>query len=316
MFIYSHFLQFDFDKLHLSQKSDMETETTAISKENPGTAKLSYGECVSVRPVTDALNTQNSSRGKHVILITNFVDFRHRNYRQNLRFEGRDPPSANQLEERMAEITTTLQSNLKHPIIASAHIMVGEWESVQFLRSLDLVNRGKILIQFVNETVTMNMQLLYAIRCLKGNIVSISHQDNMFGAGWNQLEPDILKERKIMYALTRHSAFNSSCKDAKRYTCDDDSIGYVGSHDTFVFYVRNIAADQLKPLDSVTPNLNGMENVLMWLFRDVLGYTLVNPCKTLFIHHQHCVPKREKYRPRVNTKNTTAHSGFTDKLKP
>ena len=306
-----HFLQFD--QLHSARKSS--TETIAISEENLEKAKPSYGECVSVTPVADALNIEDSDRSKHVILLTNFVDFRNENYRQHLRIGGRDPPSANQLEQRMAEITTTLQSNLQHPNIASVHIMVREWESVQFLRSLDLVNREKIVIQFVNETVTMKMQLLYASRCLKGKIVSISHQDNMFGAGWNQLKPNILKEKKILYALTRHSALNSSCKAAKSFVCDDGAR-YVGSHDTFVFYVRSITSDQLKPLDSVTPNLNGMENVLMWLFRDILGYKLLNPCKILFVHHQHCISMREKDRRRVNTKKTTGTCGFTNKLEP
>lgn len=319
LFIFYHSLQFGRHPVRktgtIAGTETITTSTMSIAKSNPKEAEYSNGKCVSVRPVTDVFNTQNSYRSKHVTLLTNFVDFRHQNYRPNLRFGEHDPPSDYQLEERMAEITTTLQSNLQHPNIASIHILVQEWESLQFLRSLDLVNREKMVIQFVNETVTMKMQLIYASRCLAGKIVSISHQDNMFGAGWNRLEPNILKETKILYALTRHSALNSSCKAAKSFVCDDGA-SYVGSHDTFVFYVRNITTDQLKPLDSVTPNLNGMENVLMWLFRDVLGYKVLNPCKILFVHHQHCVSIREKGRRRVNTRKTTGICGFTNKLKP
>ena len=306
LFISYHFLQFgELSSVRKTLKTGMETFVEATPKK----AKLSNGECISV---TD---TQNSNRSKYLILLTNFVDFRHRNYRSNLRIGERDPPSDYQLEDRMAEIIKTLESNLQHPNIASIHILVREWESVQFLRSLDLVNGENMIIQFVNESVTMKMQLIYASKCLKGNIVSISHQDNMFGAGWDRLQPNILKENKILYALTRHSAWNSNCTAAKSYVCDDGAK-YVGSHDTFVFYVQNITTSKLKPLDLVTPNLNGMENVLMWLFRDVLGYKLLNPCKILFVHHQHCVSIRDKGRRRVNTRKTTGTCSFTNKLEP
>ena len=32
-----------------------------------------------------------------------------------------------------------------------------------------------------------------------------------------------------------------------------------------------------------------MENVLMWYFENLMGYRLWNPCKIVYVYHNHCV---------------------------
>ncbi len=199
-------------------------------------AILSQGNCV---PLTSAQTKRKGS--EKIILLTNFVDFRHENYRNNMglnlddvKFTADQPNVENALEARMFEILDALKKNLQHPMIDRMHILVAEWESVVYLRTLDLPNSRKIVLQFMNQNVTMHMQFMYSMKCLKDQIVAIVHQDNMVGEGWDHLKPDILRDNKIFYAITRHPSFKTRCFVSDGYTC----IKGGGSYDTFVFHVK------------------------------------------------------------------------------
>ena len=248
------------------------------------------------------------------ILLSNFLYFKHKNYRSNLDFAGKEP-TEEILDARIMEVINVIQSNLLHPFVQEIHLLVFEQEAVDFLKRIDFQNSKKLVIKLTSEPVTMKLEILYASKCLKNRIIAMSHQDNKFGAGWERFNPDILHQKKIMYALTRHSAFNSSCKGAKGSANCDPGYPYLGSHDTFIFDVRNgFTSDELKPMDTVTPNLSGMENVFIWMFKAKLGFNVLNPCPILNVHHHHCVPIRDKNRRRVNTGATTGWAGYTDKL--
>eukprot|EP00794_Sanderia_malayensis_P015488 gene15488-17066_t len=260
-------------------------------------AILGNGKCV--------LNETGDEREK-LVLITNFVDFRHDSYRNNMHWLLERTQTSfhvdveQALEARMTEIIHTLQVNLENNIIESIHVLVQEAESVKFLRSLALSKSEKMVIQMV-ENVTMFMQFSYACRCLKDRIIVICHQDNVLGAGWDKLQPQVLKSEKIFYSLTRHSALGSKCFASRVYNCGPDET-YTGSHDTFVFHVKDdITEEMLKPLSLVTPNMQGQEQLLMYMLETQFGYTVLNPCLTLFVHHQHCVPIRDKGRKNMES---------------
>ena len=62
------------------------------------------------------------------------------------------------------------------------------------------------------------------------------------------------------------------------------------SHDVFVLYIAaNVTMEMLMGLD-FGQNGAGMENVLMWYFEKLMGYRLLNPCKIVYVYHNHCVP--------------------------
>ena len=243
-------------------------------------------------------------------LVTNFLYFKHENYKSNLHY-GYGALTDHVVDARMMEVLDCLQDNLLHPYIHRVHVLIREKEAVNFLKRIDFENAEKMVIRLTNEPVTMKSQLIYASNCLKNSLVAMSHQDNKFGAGWEKLDPEVLLSRKIVYALTRHTALNISCAGSKGSANCDPGYPYMGSHDTFVFGVtKGFTPEELKPMESVTPNLYGMENVMIWLFT-TLGYKVINPCPILHIHHHHCVAVRDKGRKRINTGATTGKAPFT-----
>ena len=245
-------------------------------------------------------------------IVTTFVPFDNKDIRSNLVVNGK-PPTDGQIAARMAEITDCLQRNLNHTKIAFVHVLVFCEETSTYLRSLNLQNSQKLIIHKTNESTTMLQKLMYASKYLQGKIVIICHQDNFIGEGWEQVNHNILKRERLMYALTRHPS-PSKCKATMEAPNCGKGFPYVGSHDAFVFYVNgSLPLHELVELN-VTPNINGMENVLIWIFETKLNYKVLNPCKVLIVYHLHCVAIRDKGRRRINVKGRTGLVQFTDKL--
>ena len=246
-------------------------------------------------------------------VVTNFIHFRYGHYQSNLSY-GYGVLTDDVLHARAMEVVDCIQDNLLHPLIKKVHVLVRERETLNFLKRIDFISGKKMIIQLTDEPVTMKQQLIYASNCLKNEIVAISHQDNKFGQGWERLKPEILLKKKVVYALTRHTALNIACQGSDGSPNCNPGSQYVGSHDTLVFGVTSkFIPSELQIPDLVTPNLNGMENVLIWSFQK-LGYKVMNPCRVLHVHHHHCVKVREHSRKRVNNASTTGLSSFTDKL--
>ncbi len=275
--------------------------------------KVSYNKCEpSFHDDQAEIGKKDSSA--RLVVITNFfyVDPAKHNLQSLEIGDGRQVDNKTARWRNM-EIINTLASNLKHSHIEEIHILVDSDEAADYLRRMPLENSQRMVIQIMGRTVEMKMQLEYAGRCLQNRIVAVSHQDNLFGEGWENITSSVLISRRLMYALTRHSS-HGPCKASKLFTCDAGST-YVGSHDVFVFHVKEkFTREMLKPLDNATPNLNGMENVLIWMFEKNFNYTVLNPCPVLIVHHQHCIAIRGKGRKRINTRETTGRAAFTNKL--
>eukprot|EP00794_Sanderia_malayensis_P000590 gene590-1250_t len=259
------------------------------------------------------LNDANAS--KKFVVVTNFIYFILPDYKKNLFIGGGLQLTDANIELRIMEVLNVLESNLNHPFIEEVHVLVKEDVAIEYLRHLPLKNSEKMVIHVPEEDVSMKTQFKYAGQCLVNKTVAISHQDNQFGKGWDKFRPDILKEKLIAYALTRHTPEIAPCAGAKSSPNCDRGYKYVGSHDVFMFHVRGaLTSEQLKDLGNITPNLNGMENVLIWVFINRWNFKVLNPCYLLHVHHHHCIVIRDQHRKRVNTANTTGFATFTDKL--
>ena len=188
------------------------------------------GDCFAGRKIKD-----ENKNGK-IVLVTNFLYFKLEKYRKKLLLAG-GMLTDEALNARVMEVLGVLQDNLRHPSIQQIHVLVNDIEAVQYLRRIEFENSGRLVIAPMNESISMKTQLIYAAKCLKDKIVAISHQDNAFGKGWDKLKPEILRKRKVMYALTRHTSLwpNSKCKATKAAASCDRGRTYIGSHDTFVF---------------------------------------------------------------------------------
>ena len=259
-------------------------------------------------------NTISYMKEGKFVLLSNFVYYQLKNYKSNLAIDGKSPTDE-LIDARIMEIVDVIQANLLHPYIQEVHILVSEQEGIDFLKRINFQNAKKLVLKFTSgESVTLKLQLLYASKCFKNRIIAISNQDNKFGTGWEKLNPDILHRKKIMYALTRHTAL-SRCKGSTGSANCDPGYPYIGSHDTFVLDVRNgFTSEELKTMDSVSANLAGMENLFIWMFTAQLGFTVLNPCPILNVNHHHCVPIRDMNRRRVNTGGRSRTVGFTEKL--
>ena len=245
-------------------------------------------------------------------IVTNFVPFNSKTLRKNLRVDGK-PPTDQQLEARMVEILECLQRNLNNSKIANVHVLVFSEETITYLQSLELDNARKLIIYKNNNWPTMLDQLMYASKYLQGKTVIMCHQDNYIGEGWEKVNHTVLKRERLMYTLTRHPS-PSKCKGTTTSFHCGEAFRYVGSHDAFVFYVNEtIDRQKLVELD-VTPNINGMENVLMWIFKTRLSYKILNPCKVLVVYHEHCLSIREIGRRRINIGGKSALASFTNQL--
>ena len=90
---------------------------------------------------------------------------------------------------------------------------------------------------------------------------------------------------------------------------------YEGSHDAFVFYVNGIINHRELVEVDVTPNIFGMENRLLWIFKSKLKYKILNPCKVLVVYHNHCVGMREAGRRRIYDRAKFALIPVSDNLR-
>ena len=250
-------------------------------------------------------------------VVTNFVPFSNKELRKNLLIgnypKTGKPPTDDELEARMAEIFECLERNLNNALVAYVHVLLFSEDDVNYLKSLALRNSHKMIFHKNDKWPTMLDQFMFASRYLQGKVVIICHQDNYIGEGWEKVNHTVLTRERLMYALTRHPS-PSNCEGTKIAANCGENSSYVGSHDAFVFYVRELIDRQkLDELD-VTPNVSGMENVLIWLFKTRLNYRVLNPCKVLVVHHLHCITIRDIGRKRVNGGGKSSGASFTDQL--
>jgi len=270
------------------------------------------------------MKSQSGDTKTKIELITGFVDLFHPHYRKmlgDLRYISDRPANAT-IQARHMEIINVLQVNLLHSMIENVHVVVLSQQIASYLKSLYLKNSEKLVIRVTGKDVGLKEQLEYASECLKGKVVAITNQDNTIGKGWDNKDYiRILKENKIMYGVTRHSTateiptHGSNCTWTKSpyNNCDAGGI-YWGSHDTFILQVRKWTSNELDGLTNVTPDKPGMENVFLWYLQTKMGYTVLNPCQVLFVHHHHCIPIRGRNRQRINVGGKSAVAGFTDKF--
>ena len=245
-------------------------------------------------------------------LVTNVILVTHKHYSANLQYNSSRVPTKNQLEDRQHEIETCLQNNLNHDRVAAIHVLYFHPAVSMYLLKLRLTNSSKLVLHLTKRDPSVGANLDYIQKYLKNKIVILMHQDNFLGEGWEKVNFWILRKQRIMYALTLHSVTEKpSCHPSASW---NPGKIYIGSHDVFVFYSdRRFKKAMLKELD-IVPSSNGMENVLIWYFKEKLGYKVLNACKVLIFYHNHCTPIREKGRKRYNRNGKNGLAPFTDKL--
>lgn len=258
-------------------------------------------------------STKKSNANDGLILLTNFIPLYEQKYKKIRYMYDTRPPTEKEINARLSEFLDTLQCNMNHAAIKTIYVFVETKSTLEYIHSLDLQNSHKLVIQLSNETVTLKTYLTYAPKCLLNKVIIIGHQDIVFGRGWGSINFNIMSSKRLLYAITRQPSL-SGCYYSKLSANCGPSSEYLGSHDVFVFYVRDIFTSEVLALMEMKQYLNGIENILIWVFKEKLKYTVLNPCKVLYAHHQHCVPLRDIKRKRLNSKKNTGTATFSDKL--
>ena len=104
--------------------------------------------------------------------------------------------------------------------------------------------------------------------------------DIYLGEGFDRINVTGMSEQKIMYALTRH---NSPVREKLYvYACNKP---YVGSHDAYMInLVEPITEAVFKEID-YEMSIWGSENRLMWAFKNLMNFCLLNPGHVPFWKH-------------------------------
>ena len=242
-------------------------------------------------------------------IVTNIVLSTHLYYSSALLYKGSTIPTSVQLKERQMEIEEALQRNLNNERIAAVHVLYKHPEIHIHLLHLQLENSSKLVLHLTNSDPTLAMNLKYIQTYLMNKTVILMNQDIYLGGGWDKISISTLRSNKLMYTLTRHLPRQSCPRTA---SCDEKAE-YIGSHDVFVFYVAaNFTTEMLMGLE-FGQNGAGMENVLMWYFENLMGYRLLNPCKIVYVYHNHCVPIRFAQYTRYNH-NKSSLAPFSSRL--
>ena len=120
----------------------------------------------------------------------------------------------------------------------------------------------------------------------------IMNSDCYVDRGFEQLNETILIN-KTMYFLTRHETPEKVRLCHTTDFCGEKSK-YIGSHDAFLFRFLVPLPSQLLDKIDYRPNLQGIEQVLMFYFTKYGGFKIKNPCRILHIVHHHCATEKDK----------------------
>ena len=210
----------------------------------------------------------------------------------------RSTSSESKLRLREQEHATVLQRNLNHLLISRIHVITANRDDMEeYFRELDLQNRHKLVVVESKQWDTYRGIFQYISDNLTNKDTMYANGDIYLGNGFEIVDAKVLSKRNILYAVTRQGKQEETCK------MPDDCGGdyqYVGSHDVFLFHLKEALPEQaLKMLEYMIWDL-GTENVLIGVFQKLLHYCTLNPCKILETYHLHCSGAHHGNRTRVN----------------
>eukprot|EP00111_Clytia_hemisphaerica_P022970 TCONS_00067606-protein len=248
-----------------------------------------------------------------IVLLTHLISLK--DHLRSLKLKRTVPRMAD-VNLRWMELLNTLQRNLNHPQIKTIVLLTESRSVAEYVLTLDLDNSHKLLIQNINKELSTPDAFDHTTKCFQGQTVAIVNQDIIFGDGWQNLDYEYLKTHRHAYALTRHhSLLNPEC-------IGNPSLGicmkeYGNAHDGFVLHVKErIHKTQFISLEKHLYNIRGMENVVIWVLRNKLGYKVSNPCSLLHLHHEHCISIRNTlgFHKKFGNESVWATAPFTDTL--
>jgi hypothetical protein len=197
-------------------------------------------------------------------------------------------------KDRFDEIITTLKQNLRNHYITAVHTLWEDYDPIQFLHftsNHSQIYLNKLIRVYFGTQPTYKDLFDYSNLYLsRGTVAIITNSDIYFTnslscvkpVSFNQLAFNSTKQH-LVYALSRHPS--QPCLNRVDYCLE-----YTGSHDAFVF-APPVPFKFAGKLDFFQ-NRKGAENIVIWEFRNMNGYRIVNPCRSIKCFHNHCTNQR------------------------
>ena len=272
----------------------------AMTKNNAtdGSSKTNY--------LTDSTAIENHSLAIHMVVVHYYA------------FIGEVPED--QILERQEEYMTALQRNLNHKFVSRVHVLTTSAKDTME-RFKGLANHSKLVVAEVSSIELARDLWDYISQNLVGKDAMFTNADIYLGDGFELVDPLLMAEQKIVYALTRQVAENERCPE--EVTRLDENfcldIPYMHSHDSFLLHLTEpLPAKALGEMEFML-SAYGSDNVVLWIFQQMLKFCTLNPCRILETFHLHCSHLRNNdKRPRVDRKNggrwRHGIAPFTEKL--
>ena len=192
--------------------------------------------------------------------------------------------------ERERDYKVCLKKNLAHPQVQYIHLLTTNATKMQTAFK-EFTNNSKLIIIEVESVNNTGDVFRYISQNLLGRDAMFANADIYLGDGFDKIDPAIMAEQNIMYAISRHSApeQNTLCGNKKKdYHSNDMCKKYITSHDAFLFRLHEPLANEFFRYTNFTFPTPGTEGRVMWTFVNVLKYCVLNPCSILDTFHFHC----------------------------
>jgi hypothetical protein len=213
-----------------------------------------------------------------------------------LRYQAKE----NIILEREEEYKLCLRKNLAHPYVQQVHLLTSNSTETQ-VRFKEFTSNSKLVISEV-ESINKTRDIFeYVSQTLLHKDVMVINADIYLGDGFDKINATLMDRRNIMYAISRHPApEHIKCgKGRKNFRSVDKCRKYSDSHDTFLFRLKKPLKERLLQNFDFPYPTRGMEGRMIWFFKRVLKYCVLNPCSILETFHYHCSPLRT-YSVRVH----------------
>ncbi|KAK6191452.1 hypothetical protein SNE40_003139 [Patella caerulea] len=205
------------------------------------------------------------------------------------------------LEARQRDYITSLQRTLSHSYVSNVHLLYDQPQIIHYIEAHVKTDFGKLRFHKVKDNKVANIAFEFVFSQLRGRLVMLTQADVYPGQGLELIKKDIMVSKKLVYALTRHGRLEKNCDmrgDPTSRSCSDQA--YRGSHDAYIFVPEGELPQTAWEALNHTSHYKGIDNVIIYTFKDLLKYKVLNPCKVIYVYHFHCSGVRPRGVKRIN----------------
>ncbi|XP_071090444.1 uncharacterized protein [Haliotis cracherodii] len=204
-------------------------------------------------------------------------------------------PTPERVESRMADYVESLIHTLRHPCVFEVHIFYDQDGMPEYIQSR-LGTQPKLKFDRIPNAKVYVGIFEFVHQHFKDKLVMITNGDIYPAEGFEKLDYDVMRDKRLFYSPSRHGRKEKRCVMRKE-SCDNGR--YRGTHDSYIFIPdRELPAETKRALKYKWDDF-GMENIILHLYMHKLNYRVSNPCYVLILYHNHCSVLRHMNRIRV-----------------